>query len=243
MKKKGIEILKRLTQSCRLLIHLIIAAISQRAYGADNIDSLLLENGIFANPFNSTSSQFIDFFASDDLDMASIFYNIGQQIDPIKNFLIILCYVIGLGLSLAAVMKLKKYGTRTAFMHVEMSMVGPFLQFFIGVGLFYMPYFISALNLTLFNTSDVANSVMTWTGSSSTDYETYVVPILGIIQIIGIISFIRGWAMLAKATNPGQQPGAISKGITHIIGGILAVNIYTFIDVIYQTLGLNTSVM
>ena len=74
--------------------------------------------------------------------------------------------------------------------------------------------------------------------TNSTDYQIYVEPILGIIQIIGIIAFMRGWLLLAKATNPGQQPGAISKGVTHIIGGILAVNIRTFITVIYQTLGL-----
>ena len=199
-------------------------------------------NGIFDNPFNANGNQFIDFFASAGAttSFSTIFSNIGDQINPIKNFLIFLCYVIGLGLCLAAVMKLKKYGTRTAFMHVEMSMVGPFLQFFIGVGLFYMPNFISALNVTLFASSEIAATIMGYS-TSSEDFQTYVIPILGVIQIIGIISFIRGWAMLAKATNPGQQPGAISKGITHIVGGILAVNIYTFIDVIYQTLGLSGS--
>ena len=121
-------------------------------------------------------------------------------------------------------------------MSVEMSMVGPFLQFFIGVALFYMPYFISAINLTIFTSSGVMSELSYTT--NSTDYQAYVEPILGIIQIIGIIAFMRGWLLLAKATNPGQQPGAISKGVTHIIGGILAVNIRTFITVIYQTLGL-----
>ena len=215
-------------------------AMFQYTLAANLSDAVFVENGIYQNPFNSVSNEFMDFFASGtSLDMASIFQNIGEQIDPIKNFLIVLCYIIGVGLSVAAVMKLKKYGTRTAFMHVEMSMVGPFLQFFIGVGLFYMPYFISSLNLTLFNTATVANTVLSWSGSSGDDFESYVTPILGVIQIIGIISFIRGWVMLAKATNPGQQPGAISKGITHVVGGILAVNIYTFIEVVYQTLGLN----
>ena len=186
----------------------------------------------FGNEFLSFSAQ----SGTSGLDMAQIFSNIGMQIDPIMNFLVVLCYVIGVGLSVSAVMKLKKYGTRTAFMSVEMSMVGPFMQFFIGVGLFYMPYFISAINLTIFTSSGVENE-LGYT-SSSIDYDAYVEPVLGVIQIIGVISFIRGWLMLSKATNPGQQPGAISKGVTHVIGGILAVNIRTFITVIYQTLGL-----
>ena len=112
----------------------------------------------------------------------------------------------------------------------------PFSAIFIGVALFYMPYFISAVNLSIFTSSGVENE-LSYT-SDSIDYDTYVEPILGIIQIIGIIAFMRGWILLAKATNPGQQPGAISKGVTHVIGGILAVNIRTFITVIYQTLGL-----
>lgn len=193
-------------------------------------------------PLDWVNGGFFDFLgqsndASTGLDMAGVFSNLSLQIDPIKNFLIVLCYVVGVGLSVAAVMKLKKYGTRTAFMSVEMSMVGPFLQFFIGVGLFYMPYFISAINLTIFTSSGVQNQL----GYSVTgvDYNTYIEPVLGIIQIIGIIAFMRGWLLLAKATNPGQQPGAISKGVTHIVGGILAVNIRTFITVIYQTLGLS----
>ncbi|MEC8882697.1 MAG: hypothetical protein VX737_05415 [Pseudomonadota bacterium] len=229
--KIPVNLLKRL---------LIILSIVQFALAVDFKDAVFIENGIYQNPFNSATNEFMDFFASGtSIDMASIFQNIGEQIDPIKNFLIILCYVIGVGMSVAAVMKLKKYGTRTAFMHVEMSMVGPFLQFFVGVGLFYMPYFISSLNLTIFNTDTIQTSILSWSGSSGDDFDTYVTPILGVIQIIGIISFIRGWVMLAKATNPGQQPGAISKGITHVIGGILAVNIYTFIEVVYQTLGLS----
>ena len=190
------------------------------------------------SPLDWLEGGFFDFFAQTDsgLAMSDVFRNLELQIDPIKNFLIVLCYAIGVGLSIAAVMKLKKYGTRTAFMSVEMSMVGPFLQFFIGVALFYMPYFISAINLTIFTSSGVMSELSYTT--NSTDYQTYVEPILGIIQIIGIIAFMRGWLLLAKATNPGQQPGAISKGVTHIIGGILAVNIRTFITVIYQTLGL-----
>ena len=201
--------------------------------------NLLPENNDMPSPLDWVNGGFFDFFAqtnSSGMDMAQVFSNLALQIDPIKNFLIVLCYAVGVGLSVAAVMKLKKYGTRTAFMSVEMSMVGPFLQFFIGVALFYMPYFISAINLTIFTSSGVMDQLSYTT--SNVDYQTYVEPILGIIQIIGIIAFMRGWLLLAKATNPGQQPGAISKGVTHIVGGILAVNIRTFITVIYQTLGL-----
>ena len=169
-------------------------------------------------------------------DLASVFNNISQQIDPIKNFIIAISYGVGLGLCVIAVMKLKKYGTKTAYMHVESSLVGPFLQFFIGIALFYLPTFVETVNMTIWNEAYVYNSPLNYTSqTSSTTFEEYIEPILGIIQIIGMISFIRGWVMLSKATNVGQQPGAVSRGLTHVIGGIMGINIYTVIEVFNQT--------
>lgn len=168
-------------------------------------------------------------------DLASIFGNIDAQINPIKNFIIGISYALGIGMCIIAVMKLKKYGTKTAYMHVESSLVGPFLQFFIGIALFYLPTFIESLNQTLWQDPDV-NNVLSWnSGSQSDNFQTYIEPILGVIQIIGMIAFIRGWVQLSRATNAGQQPGAVSKGLTHIVGGILAINIYTVIEVFNQT--------
>ena len=169
-------------------------------------------------------------------DLASVFNNISDQINPIKNFVIAISYGVGLGLCVIAVMKLKKYGTKTAYMHVESSLVGPFLQFFIGIALFYLPTFVETVNITLWNDAYVYNSPLNYTSeTSSTTFEEYIEPILGVIQIIGMISFIRGWVMLSRATNVGQQPGAVSKGLTHVIGGIMGINIYTVIEVFNQT--------
>ena len=133
-------------------------------------------------------------------------------------------------------MKLKKYGTKTAYKHVESSLVGPFLQFFIGIALFYLPTFVETVNITLWNEAYVYNSPLNYTSqTSSTTFEEYIEPILGVIQIIGMISFIRGWVMLSRATNVGQQPGAVSKGLTHVIGGIMGINIYTVMEIFNQT--------
>ena len=169
-------------------------------------------------------------------DLSTIFANINAQINPIKNFIIAISYAVGLGLCIIAVMKLKKYGTKTAYMHVESSLVGPFLQFFIGIALFYLPTFIQSVNQTLWQSPKVADSLLGYsTSADSESFEQYIAPILGVIQIIGMISFIRGWVMLSKATNVGQQPGAVSKGLTHVLGGVCAINIYTVIEVFNQT--------
>tara|TARA_B100000989_G_scaffold89073_1_gene64420 strand:- start:9 stop:542 length:534 start_codon:yes stop_codon:yes gene_type:complete len=160
--------------------------------------------------------------------------NISIQIDPIKNFLIVLSYVIGVGMCVVAIMKLKKYGTKTAFMHVEMTLLGPFLQFFIGIGLFYLPTFMSSLNTTIWQQADSASVTLGY--ETDVNMGAYINPILGVIQIIGLIAFLRGWVQISRATNAGNQPGVVSKALTYIIAGIMAINIKLVICTFNSTL-------
>lgn len=177
-----------------------------------------------------------------DLTLEQALQNIDAQTDYIKLFIVSLCYVIGIGLCFSGVMKLKKYGTRTAFMAVETSLIGPLLQFFIGVALFYTPEFLASINVTLYGDERRAFATQTdfftkTTPGVVTAYSSYIDPIMHLIQIIGLISFLRGWIQLSKVSAAGQsQPGTISKGITHIISGSLAVNIYQVFNVLSATL-------
>ena len=167
-------------------------------------------------------------------DLQSVMTNISIQIDPIKNFLIVLSYVIGVGMCVVAIMKLKKYGTKTAFMHVEMTLLGPFLQFFIGIGLFYLPTFMSSLNTTIWQQADSASVTLGY--ETDVNMGAYINPILGVIQIIGLIAFLRGWVQISRATNAGNQPGVVSKALTYIIAGIMAINIKLVICTFNSTL-------
>lgn len=190
---------------------------------------VLVSSSVFADTSNTSS-------------LSDIMRNIAIQIDPIKNFLFVLCYAIGVGLCVVAIMKLKKYGTRTAFMHVEMTLLGPFLQFFIGVGMFYLPTFISSLNQTVWGTPNNTDFALGYEDSSDGTAE-YINTVLGVIQIIGIISFLRGWVQLSRATNAGNQPGVVSKALTFIIGGLMAINIKTVICTFFQSLSGSTACM
>lgn len=58
--------------------------------------------------------------------------------------------------------------------------------------------------------------------------------IVQFIQLVGLISFIRGWFILSQAGGSGAQQGSFGKGIVHIIGGILAINFIPFMHAIAQ---------
>ena len=165
----------------------------------------------------------------------AIFNNISENIEPIKQFLIAMCYISGLGLTFHAIMKLKKFGFKTAMMHVEVSVVTCFAEFFAGVGLIYTPSLIASLNWTFFSQGETM-SVLDYDSGRGASFDVYLRPILGIIQIIGIISFLKGWLMLGKIGQQGTQPGTISKAITHIVGGILAINVILMIKVVNATM-------
>ena len=54
--------------------------------------------------------------------------------------------------------------------------------------------------------------------------------------VVGIVAFIRGMIMLNKVGGQGAQPGTMGKALTHIVGGLLAINMWGFWEVIENTL-------
>lgn len=170
----------------------------------------------------------------------SIFSNLSTSLSGVSQFLTALSYIIGIYLTVSAVFKFKKFGHRTAFMHVEAGMFGPIMQFFIGVALLYTPTFIGVLNATVFGDSSM-DDVMAYSSSgSSPDWATAIEPMYETIQVIGLIAFLRGWLILTKSVQKdgGNQPGQTTKGIIHIIGGVMAMNITRTIDIITASFGL-----
>lgn len=59
--------------------------------------------------------------------------------------------------------------------------------------------------------------------------------ILMFIQVIGMIAFVRGWLVLKKAAEGGQA--TVAQGLTHLIGGAMAVNIAWMLKVMDNTFG------
>ncbi len=82
-------------------------------------------------------------------------------------------------------------------------------------------------------------SVISWTTvtSISPQFRTAVVAALSFVQIIGSIAFVRGWLLLKKFAE-GTGNVSLAQGLTHIIGGVLAINIFMFLHIMDNTFGL-----
>ena len=66
--------------------------------------------------------------------------------------------------------------------------------------------------------------------------STFGAVIALVVQVIGVIAFIRGWVLIARSASQGQPPGGTGKGIAHVFGGIMAMNIVGTLQVVNNTL-------
>ena len=73
-------------------------------------------------------------------------------------------------------------------------------------------------------------------GGSSTQFQNAVTAGLTFIQIIGAIAFVRGWLILKKVVEGGGN-ATMAQGLTHILGGVCAINIFSFLKAMDATFG------
>lgn len=160
-------------------------------------------------------------------------------------------YLSGVWMIINALTKMKKFGNMT--MQAQPGELGgPLMQFVVGAVLIYLPTATDALTHSIFGASD---SIF---GSGSVNYRNvgYGSELLGYlpadsfsqqwaamantlvlyIQFVGLLSFVKGWFILSKSAGHGAQPGNVAKGLTHIIGGIVAINFISMATIINNTI-------
>ena len=102
---------------------------------------------------------------------------------------------------------------------------------------------------TVFGSAQIANfSVLSWTkvsdaaGGDTTAFQNAVQAALTFVQIVGFIAFVRGWNIIRHAVE-GSGQATVPQGVTHIVGGVMAINIYQFVKVMDTTFGTNFFVL
>ena len=93
-------------------------------------------------------------------------------------------------------------------------------------------------------TAGAGASVVGWTMVSNLTSDTTaqahiqgaIRAALTVVQMVGIIAFIRGFMIMKKAAE-GSGQATMPQGLTHIIGGVLAINIYQFLTAMQSTFG------
>jgi intracellular multiplication protein IcmC len=172
----------------------------------------------------------------------TILKNIAENLIPVQKLITGAAYLLGLGFFIKAVMSMKALGeSRTMMSQTHGSLKEPLIYFLVASVLVYFPSALAALLTTTFGSSNILQyapvnsqntTISTLFGSSSQVGQSLAM----IIQTIGLVAFVRGWILIARSASQGQQPGGVGKGLVHIFGGILAMNIVLTLQIIDNTL-------
>ena len=180
----------------------------------------------------------ISCWASDQVDMLT---NIANSMESVQRLISGAAYLMGIAFAFNALMSLKELGESRSAMSGKSSIKEPLIFFLVAAMLVYLPTAFQVLMSSSFGYANVLayapvnsnNSLLdSLFGEDSAAGRSLSI----IIQTIGLIAFIRGWVLIARSASSGQPPGGTGKGMVHIFGGILAMNIVGTLEMINDTL-------
>jgi intracellular multiplication protein IcmC len=168
-------------------------------------------------------------------EATSVLSNLAASLLPVQELVTGAAYLMGISFSMKALMTLKTHGEQRSS-GAASSMKEASVYMFVAAMLLYYPTAVEVVMNSTFGYSSVlaysSNSAMgTMLGDESIGASLTI-----IIQTTGLFAFIRGWLLIARSASSGQGPGGLGKGLMHVLGGILGMNIVGTIEVFYNTL-------
>ncbi len=160
--------------------------------------------------------------------------------EPMLILLNAFCYIAGIFFLLKAIYRITKGFNEGATGPLGM---GTFTHFLVAALLMSAPQAIGALSLSIFGSSDVATYAVISSGviddpELKARAEAIMMSVQTFMVLIGIISFLRGWFIL-KSVSDGNSQATSMAAFSHIIAGVVAVNIGPFVNAVQLTFGLN----
>jgi len=167
---------------------------------------------------------------------ADMLKHISEQVPSLTRLVTALAYVMGMYFIFLGVLRLKHAGEMRTMMSHEHSMKAPLIYLGIGAMLLYLPSSVQ-MGLSTFWAEPNPYGYI----DESDQWMEFFNACFMIVQLVGIIAFIRGLVMLSQLAGHGGGQGGFAKGMMHIIGGIFCINIYQFVQVVMVTLGLEVT--
>lgn len=192
----------------------------------------------------STNTIDLDDFTQDDglyglstSHVTKMLDQIRKQVPELMSFVVAICYVAGIFLFMHGFLKLKAYGQQTVMSSTHASFGPSMIYMLIGIILTFLPTMANITTATVMGPSggDVAYSY--YGSSDGFGFAGLTSALIGIVKLVGLIAFCKGWFILLKVGSNHGQSGVMSRGVIHIVGGIFALNIMTTWEILRATFG------
>ncbi len=200
---------------------------------------------VFAILFSSSDAAYA-------ADISTVLNNLRKVLKPLTVVLLFISFLVGTFMIFRAIVLFKKFGMSMNMQTQPGEFAGPITYLIVGAALIYLPTTTDMMMNAIFggSTSLFGGGTLDYTaygqGSQLLGYVTtgaveqqwadLANTLILYIQFLGLLSFIKGWIMLGKAGQAGAQPGSFSKAMTHIIGGIIAVNFVGMVTILRNTI-------
>lgn len=169
-----------------------------------------------------------------NLSPETILTNISENALPnLMRLVTAISYVLGMVFIFRGVVKLKHVGEMRTQMSHEHNIATPITLIAVGALLLYLP---SSVQIGM---SSFWSDPSPYSYTENQDqWSQFINVCFMVVQFVGTVAFIRGLIILSHMGGGGHQQGGLSRGLTHIIGGIFCINIYQFVQVVMATIGL-----
>jgi len=151
-------------------------------------------------------------------------------------------WLMGISFVVKAIYSMKSVAEQKTQQSSHGSLKEPLFYLLAGAMLIYLP---TAVHIFLNSTFGEGAQILAYapldSGNSTLNklfgQSSSLGPIIAlVVQVVGVIAFIRGWVLIARSASQGQQPGGVGKGLAHVFGGILAMNIVGTLQIVNNTL-------
>ncbi len=159
-----------------------------------------------------------------------------DQFPNIYRLITALAYLMGIAFIFRGVYQLKVYGDLRTMMSVQTNFKATMMVFFAGTALLYAPTAFKSMMLSTFATTDVLDP-MSYAPAHNLSTLLASRAVLLFVQLIGTISFIKGWVSLTHVSNPNGR-SSMGKAVTHIVAGLLAINIEGTREILKASFGM-----
>lgn len=171
---------------------------------------------------------------------AEMLININQSIPELMRLTTALAYVGGTFMMVMNIAAMRNAPFLSSPGQGQQSMWALLKKIFVGAGLIYLPSVIHVGTSTFW----ADESPLSYITTSNVDiFSGVLLAARSIIYLIGTISVIKGLYELADGGQTKSEDGTVhsatKKGIIHMIGGILCINLPLTLQVIFSTLGIN----
>lgn len=187
----------------------------------------------FAIAFGTLCAPGLAFAVNADIMLENISLQLPYLFEVVSGF----CYLGGVFFVLGGLMKLKTFGESQTMSSNRLDLKEPISYIIIGAMLIYVPTMKDTMLISVYGTA--TRSPYVGYGTQQGSFNEMGQVIVNIVEFVGFVAFVRGLFLFHRVGAGQAQQGTFNKGLTHLIGGVIAMNVVGFVNIIDTTLGIS----